>query len=135
MQGSFEVMKNFKIVTKSDKIIIIDYYKNYISTFQWKWILKRCCAYTWREFWRDFYGFYEWVTSTLVLNCPKLISIDDKYKKRHDSYPFYIPRFFGYAFFYLIAPEGCLTPKWWFQSVFSLNELKYSLLYPSTLII
>ena len=75
IQGLF-IFSNDKKISKSWQ----NYFKNYICTFQWKWILKRWCPYSWWEFWRDFYGFYEWVTSTLVLNRPKLISTDDEYK-------------------------------------------------------
>ena len=88
------IFSNDKKISKSWQ----NYFKNYIRTFQWKWILKRWRPYSWWEFLRDFYGFYEWVTLTLVLNCPKLISTDDEYKKRHGVYPMYIPRFSGYAF-------------------------------------
>ena len=82
--------------------------------------------YPWWEFWRDFYDFYEWMTLTLVLNRPKLISTDDEYKNTSRCLPYVYPTIFRKHVFNLITLKGCLTKKMLFSISFSLTELGYS---------
>ena len=113
IQGPIIFSKNWNCDEKWD--IYHNYYKNYISTFQWKW-MTIIHDENFEETFMIFMNEWRWPWYWTVQNWFLLMT---NTKKRHCVYPLY-PTIFRKHVFNLITLEGCLTKKkCYFQSVSS----------------